>query len=88
MPTAAPSRYLAQFCKHFEHKLPVTLTEDRGRIEFSGGICTLEAEDESLIMRLTAADEAALARLQDVAARHLLRFASREKPDVQWTRTP
>lgn len=88
VPTAVPRRYLAQLCKHFEHKLPVTLAEDRGSIEFSGGLCTLEAGDESLIMRLTAADEAALARLQDVVARHLLRFAFRETPDVQWTRIP
>ena len=30
--TAAPARYLAQLCKHFAHKLPVTLGDDRGRI--------------------------------------------------------
>lgn len=84
--TAVPRRYLAQLCKHFEHKLPVTLAEDRGRIAFSGGVCTLEAGDGTLIMRLSAGDEAALARLEDVVARHLLRFAFREKPEVHWTR--
>ncbi len=88
VPTAVPRRYLAQLCKHFEHKLPVTLAEDRGRIEFSGGVCALEAGDETLTMRLTAGDEAALARLEDVIARHLLRFAFREKPEVHWTRAP
>lgn len=85
--TAAPRRYLAQLCKHFEHKLPVVLAEDRGRIEFSGGVCTLEAGDDALTMRLTAADEAALVRLEDVVARHLLRFAFREEPEVRWTRS-
>ena len=87
VPTAVPRRYLAQLCKHFEHKLPVTLVEDRGRIEFSGGVCALEAGDDALTMRLTAEDEAALARLEDVVARHLVRFAFREPPDVRWTRT-
>lgn len=86
MATAAPGRYLAQLCKHFGHKLPVTLAEDRGSIEFSGGVCALEAGDGALTMRLTAGDEAALARLEDVVARHLLRFAFREKPEVRWTR--
>jgi hypothetical protein len=86
VPTDAPSRYLAQLCKHFDHKLPVTLAGDRGRIEFSGGVCALEAGDGTLVMRLTAGDEAALARLEDVVARHLLRFAFREKPEVHWTR--
>ena len=84
--TAAPSRYLAQLCKHFQHKLPVTLAEDRGRIEFPGGVCALEAGSGTLVLRLTAGDEAALARLEDVVARHPLRFAFREKPEVQWTR--
>ena len=86
--TAMPGRYLAQLCKHFDHKLPVTLAGDRGRIEFSGGVCALEAGDDTLTMRLGAGDEAALARLEDVIAGHLLRFALREKPAVQWTRAP
>ena len=81
-----PSRCLTQLCKHFEHKLPVALAEGRGRIEFSGGVCALKAGDEALVMRLSAGDETALAGLEDVVARHLLRFAFREKPDVHWTR--
>ena len=83
--TAMPRRYLAQLCKHFQHKLPVTLAEDHGRIEFTGGVCALEATDDTLILRL-AADEAALARLEEVVARHLLRFAFREPPEIRWTR--
>ena len=37
-----------------------------------------------LVMRLTAADEAATARMQKVVADHLLRFAFREPPQVVW----
>jgi uncharacterized protein len=88
VPTAVPRRYLGQLCKHFEHKLPVTLSADRGRIEFPAGVGLLEAEAEALVMRATASDEAALARLEDVVARHLERFAFRDKPEVRWARTP
>jgi hypothetical protein len=86
VPTLVPRRYLAQLCKHFQHRLPVTLAEEHGRIEFPAGACVLEAEPEMLAMRVTAADEAALAGLEDVVARHLIRFAFRDQPEVQWTR--
>lgn len=86
--TATPRRYLAQMCKHFEHKLPVRLAEDDGGIEFPGGTCTLHAEPEILVMHVTADDEAALARLEDVVARHLERFAFRDKPEIEWVRGP
>lgn len=85
--TASPRRYLGQLCKHFEHKLPVTLAEDHGRIEFPAGVCLLDADAEALVMRVTAGDEAALARLEDVVARHLQRFAFRDTPEVSWVRT-
>ncbi|HTW26657.1 MAG TPA: DUF2218 domain-containing protein [Acetobacteraceae bacterium] len=82
---ATPRRYLAQLCKHFQHRLPVTLEEDRGDIAFPAGTCTLAAEDETLVLRVTAADAAALAQVEDVVARHLLRFAFRDPPDIRWT---
>lgn len=89
--TAKPRRYLGQLCKHFEHKLPATYAEhyESGRIEFSVGVCELEADDAQgvLTMRLHAAHEADLARLEDVVARHLVRFAFRETLDLTWSRT-
>jgi len=86
--TALPRRYLGQLCKHFEHKLPVVLEEWQGRIAFPMGLCELDAArlPFTLIMRVSAADEAALARLEDVVARHLVRFAFREEMSVRWIR--
>ena len=85
VPTATPRRYLGQLCKHFGHKLPVTLSEARGRIAFPGGVCTLDADEaETLVLRVTASDEAALASLEDVVARHLERFAFRDELEVRW----
>lgn len=84
--TAMAQRYLTQLCKHFQHKLPVTLAEGRGQIGFSGGVCSLEVEDGALVMRLAAEDAAALERLEEVVSRHLARFAFREPPEVRWSR--
>lgn len=86
--TEMSSRYLGQLCKHFQHKLPVTFEGQHGRIEISAGVCTLDAANaNSLVLRVETADEAALAGLQDVVARHLERFAFRDKPAIVWTRT-
>ncbi len=82
--TTVPRRYLGQLCKHFEHRLPVQLEETTGRIDFPSGVCTLATETDALVMRVEAVDEAALENLQDVVARHLLRFAFREPPEITW----
>lgn len=88
VPTAVPSRYLTQLCKHFAHRLPVTFDAEHGRIEFPAGVCELDAmAADTLTMRVTASDEAGLAKLEDVVARHLARFAFREEPEVRWTRS-
>src|SRR5690348_11515990 len=87
VPTAVPRRYLGQLCKHFQHKLPVTLDEQHGRIEFRAGVCELDATNaETLTMRLVAGDPDSLAKLEDVVGRHLERFAFREGLEVHWMR--
>jgi hypothetical protein len=86
--TDMPRRYLGQLCKHFQHKLPVELTDTHGRIDFPMGVCTLDAEAApgTLLMRVTTEDDAALAALEGVVGRHLERFAFREPLTVQWVR--
>ncbi|MBL6080194.1 DUF2218 domain-containing protein [Belnapia sp. T18] len=80
----SPGRYLGQICKHFAHKLPVTLEEARGSIAFPMGTCRLEAADGLLVLRAEAEGAEALERLQEVVARHLLRFAFRTPPEIDW----
>ncbi|WP_439596419.1 DUF2218 domain-containing protein [Falsiroseomonas sp.] len=84
VPTPQAGRYLQQLCKHFQHKLPATFDATTGHIPFPLGDCRLEARDGVLWMEVTAADAEKLAQLQDVVARHLLRFAFREEMQVAW----
>src|SRR5262245_59348360 len=84
--TALAARYLGQLCKHFAHKLPVRQTEREGRIDFPIGICRLEAEGDTLVLNAEAPDADSLARLEEVVARHLERFAFRDKPAIDWHR--
>lgn len=83
--TEMPKRYLSQLCKHFEHKLPVTLAESTGHIAYPSGTCALSIEPDTLVMQVEAANAEALATLQDVVARHLLRFAFRQPPEIVWS---
>ena len=84
--TTRASRYLGQLCKHFEHRIPATYTGDHGRLEFESGVCLLDAADGTLVLRAEAKDEEQLGRLENVVARHLERFAFRDKPEIRWTR--
>lgn len=87
--TTSASRYLQQLCKHWSHKFAVEFTPERGKIPFDETrVCTLEASPERLALRIEAADDATLERMQGVVIDHLKRFAFREDlDDVQWTRS-
>ena len=82
------SIYLQQLCKHFAHRLPVEFTPERGQITFSVGTCRLAANGDELTLSAEAADDTQLSQLQDVVARHLLRFAFRDPPTITWTAQP
>lgn len=86
--TAKAADYLVRLCKHFAHKIPATYGETTGRVEFEAGICHLEAGPDALLIRVEGADEAAIARLEDVVARHLVRFAWKEELRIDWLREP
>jgi hypothetical protein len=82
--TERASIYLQQLCKHFAHRLPVEFTRERGQITFSVGTCRLAADAGELTLSAEAADDAQLAQLQEVVARHLVRFAFRDPPTIAW----
>jgi uncharacterized protein len=82
--TPNAGRYLQQLCKHFQHKRPVTCDPHSGQIAFSFGECRLDAGEAVLRLLLAAPDASQLEQLQDVVARHLLRFAFREEMRIEW----
>jgi len=85
--TEHAARYLVQLCKHFRHKCPDTAwAEDgsAGRIALPIGECRLTASPAALSIAVTAAGPEPLAALEDVIARHLVRFAFREPLALAW----
>lgn len=84
--TAKAAGYAAQLCKHFAHKIPARFEDGAGEIEFVMGTCRLTAEGERLTLTAEAASPEALAQVEDVVARHLVRFAFREELALDWQR--
>jgi uncharacterized protein len=82
--TPEASRDLQQLCKHFRHKRPCDLRRTIGRSNFPSANDRLEADDSVLKLSLATAEAGQMAALQDVVACHLLRFASRNPPNIEW----
>jgi hypothetical protein len=84
--TEHASRYLQQLCKHWSHKFPVEFDPKHGAIELSLGRTVLDADAGALRITVTAAEAAALERLESVVADHIRRFAFRENLAFDWKR--
>jgi hypothetical protein len=78
VPTAHASRYLQQLCKHWSHKFAVTFDAHSGQVPLPMGPVDLAAGDMALIVSCEVAEGGDLARMQQVVAEHLNRFAHRE----------
>ena len=85
--TQNAAKYLTQLSKHWSHRFPdLTYSADRADIPLPGGPCVLEARDGSLAITVRSSSESDLARMEQVVAEHLQRFAHREPLDIVWSR--
>ena len=88
--TDAPARYAKQLLSHLGHK--AAAVEDvegmphAGRLVFAYGAGVVRPEDGKLVLEAVAADAESLARVEDVLARHLVRFGQRAELTVSWHR--
>lgn len=84
--TEHASRYLQQLCKHWSHKFSATTFDaTHGVVPFGAATCTFDASPGNLMLRVEAAP-GDIARMEEVVAKHLERFAFRETLAIRWTR--
>ena len=63
-------------------------SDTHGTVTFSpGGRCDLEATTTALLLRIEAADEEQLRRIQDIVTRDLDRFSGSEQLAIHWRPT-
>jgi len=84
--TSRPDRYVKQLVSHLGVKATAAVDGDgRGTIALGTGTCVLRPGGDRLELLAAAPDGPALAHIQDVVARHLVRFAAAEELTVDWT---
>ncbi|HEY8302368.1 MAG TPA: DUF2218 domain-containing protein [Jatrophihabitans sp.] len=85
--TDRPGRYAKQLASHLSRRTETGWDETAGRgwVTLGTGRAELVAADGSLDLSIEA-DEADLARFEDVLGRHLVRFGTKDELIVQWTR--
>ena len=82
-----PARYMVRLAKHFEHRVTVERNDTTARIHFPDGECSIDAGDTTLTLKIEAPAADALARYEQVVAKHLKQVASQESFEVSWDRT-
>lgn len=85
--TDKAARYMTQLAKHWSHRFEVRYDATSAFFPLPLGACRMTAHPDGLDITVEAADHDDLARLEDVVARHLDRFAFREgELKYGWTR--
>jgi hypothetical protein len=83
--TDRPERYVKQLVSHLGHRLTTELKDDgTGVIHRGQSRCVLTPEPGALRMSATADTAEDLAAIQDVVARHLVRFATQDTLQIAW----
>lgn len=86
--TDAAARYATQLAAHLGRKATVEAGPEGDRVVLGAGSCLLRVEPGALTLEAVAADEAALARVQQVVGDHLERFGRRAGLTVHWAAGP
>ena len=84
--TTKPQRYAHQLVDHMGHKIETSWDGTTGLLNFpERGVVTLTLGDNELIASAEGPAEA-MDKLEDVVARHLVRFGQRDELTCEWVR--
>lgn len=82
--TPRATELLPRLCRHFAKKVQSTWDERHGEVEFPWGHCSVEASDSELSFHCRAADEVALAQVQNVLDLHVGMFSRKDPLRIDW----
>lgn len=79
--------YITKLCRHFAHKVPIQRADNKACIEFPFGDCRIEVDANHVHFTMNVADSDDLSRAEQVVADHFVRMATRDQPQVVWSRS-
>jgi hypothetical protein len=84
--TDRPERFIKQLVSHLGTRLETSSPDaGQGIVQIpGGGRCKLTSDGTGLVLSAEASTDDELARIQDVVARHLLRFAKAPQLTAGW----
>ncbi|MBB5874387.1 hypothetical protein F4553_007821 [Allocatelliglobosispora scoriae] len=82
--TDRPERYAKQLVSHLGRHTPPIEEGEGHRLVFGSGTCLVSPGTDTLVLVATAEDAEALAQVEDVVARHLIRFGEKDELAVTW----
>ena len=82
--TSHAKRYLTRLCKHFSHKVSVTVEEGHGYIDFAIGTCEILVDNHALAFYCASNQPQDLDDIIATIDRHLAQFAHQEKLLLSW----
>ena len=83
--TPKAERYMKALCNHFSHKVTAEYTDQRGNVQFGFGSCEMNADANTLVVRIEADDVENFGRVKQVIADHLERFSGDEALKLEWS---
>lgn len=84
--TPTPERYAKQLLSHLGRKIEWTTDGATSTATIGDATGTIVVGDGVLTLLASGADEAGVARVEDVLGRHLVRFGQRNELTVTWVR--
>jgi len=83
--TETPERYAKQLVSHLGHRVAVEETPDGSVLTFGSGRGVVRTTGAAVVLVAEADGEKALADVQDVLGRHLVRFGAKADLTVTWS---
>ena len=78
------NKVIKRLCKHFQHKVKVHTNMDVSLIEFGEGMCTMRADNHTLILVCESNEKEDLKAITDTMDRHIYAFCRDEALQLNW----